>query len=58
VQADDSRLIAERMRAAGVDVTLEVWPRLTHGVLQMTRDVRAAQEVVAGVAHRLAAWVR
>jgi acetyl esterase/lipase len=49
--------MAERMQAAGVDVTLEVWPGLTHGVLQMTRDVRAAREVVAGVAKRLAGWV-
>jgi acetyl esterase len=57
VLADDSRLIAERMRAAGLDVTLDVWPRLTHGVLQMTRDVRAAREVVAGVARRLAGWM-
>jgi acetyl esterase len=57
VLADDSRLIAEPMRAAGVDVTLEVWPRLTHGVLQMTRDVRAAHKVVVAVARRLAGWV-
>jgi acetyl esterase/lipase len=57
VLADDSRLIAEPMRAAGVDVTLEVWPGLTHGVLQMTRDVRAARDVVVKVARRLAAWV-
>lgn len=57
VLADDSRLMAERMQAAGVDVTLEVWPRLTHGVLQMTRDVGAARDVVAGVAKRAAGWV-
>jgi acetyl esterase/lipase len=57
VLADDSRLIAEPMRAAGVDVTLEIWPGLTHGVLQMTRDVRAAREVVAQVARRMAGWV-
>jgi acetyl esterase len=58
VLADDSRLIAERMRAAGVEVTLEIWPRLTHGVLQMTRDVRAAHDVVAVVARRLAARLK
>jgi len=57
VLADDSRLMEEAMRKAGVDVTLEVWPGLTHGVLQMTRDVRAAREVVAGVAKRVAGWV-
>jgi acetyl esterase len=57
VLADDSRLIAEPMRAAGMDVTLDVWPGLTHGVLQMTRDVRAAHDVVVRVARRLAAWV-
>jgi acetyl esterase len=57
VLADDSRLMAEKMREAGVDVTFEVWPGLTHGVLQMTRDVRAACEVVARVAHRLSAWL-
>ena len=49
--------MAERMQAAGVDVTLEVWPRLTHGVLQMTRDVGAARDVVAGVAKRAAGGV-
>jgi acetyl esterase len=57
VLADDSRLIAAPMRAAGVEVTLDVWPGLTHGVLQMTRDVRAAHEVVTAVARRVAGWV-
>jgi len=57
VLADDSRLMAERMQAAGVAVTLEVWPALTHGVLQMTRDVPAAREVVERIARRLAGWV-
>jgi len=57
VLADDSRMIAAAMGKAGVDVTLEVWPGLTHGVLQMTRDVRAAHEALARVARRLAAWV-
>ena len=56
VLADDSRLVTDRMREAGVDVTLDVWPGLTHGVLQMTRDVRAAREVVTRIARRLAAW--
>jgi len=57
VLADDSRLMTGAMRKAGVDVTLEVWPGLTHGVLQMTRDVRAAHEVVVRVARRVAGWV-
>jgi len=56
VLADDSRLLAERMREAGLDVTLDVWPGLTHGVLQMTRDVRAAREIVTQIARRLAGW--
>lgn len=57
ILADESPLIAERMRAAGVNVTLDIWPRMTHGFLQMTRDVQAARDAVAAVGKTLASWV-
>jgi acetyl esterase len=54
VNADENPMLAERMRNAGVTVTLDPWPRLTHGVLQMTRDVAAARAAVANIAQALA----
>jgi len=53
VVADDSRLLAARLTDAGVPVELEVWPRATHGMLQMTRDVGIARDAVASIARAL-----
>jgi len=58
VLADESRLLAERLVEAGVAVTLDIWPHLTHGVLQMTRDVQAARDATSKVAKTLARWTR
>lgn len=58
VLADENRMIAERMRVAGVDVTLDVWRHVTHGALQMTRDVEVARKAVNAVAVTLADWLK
>lgn len=50
VVADDSRLLADRLRDAGVPAQLEVWPRGAHGMLQMTRDVQIARDAIASIA--------
>jgi len=54
VLADDSRLLAARLREIGSTLEFTVWPKLTHGVLQMTRDVRAARDAV----NDFAGWLR
>jgi acetyl esterase len=54
VVADDSRLLAARLAEANVTVELDVWPRSTHGVLQMTRDVQIARDAGAVMARALA----
>jgi acetyl esterase len=54
ILADENRLVATRMRDAGVITTLKCWPRVTHGVLQMTRDVAAAR----AAADAVAGWVK
>jgi acetyl esterase len=55
--ADDSRLLLDRLTAAGVEATLTSWPGTVHGFLQMTRDVASAREAVRETAKRLAEWV-
>nr|WP_299910497.1 alpha/beta hydrolase [Sphingomonas bacterium] len=55
--ADDSRLLAEKLRAAGVPVELLLWPGAVHGFLQMTRDVALARRAVGDVAEVIANWV-
>jgi epsilon-lactone hydrolase len=48
---DDSVLMAEKMRSAGVDVTIEIWPKVAH-VWHITADIlpegRAAIAKAAG----------
>jgi len=58
VLADENRLFAARLREAGGEVEVDFWPRLTHGCLQMTRDVEAARGAVSAVARALSKLVR
>lgn len=51
--ADDSRLLAAKLDCA----ELKVWPRATHGFLQMSRDVALARAAIADVAAVLRAWL-
>ena len=53
VLADENRLLAARLREAGVTVQTELWPRAVHGFLQMTRDVQIARNAVASMASAL-----
>jgi acetyl esterase len=55
--ADENRMIAAKMQAAGVKVTLDVWPHVTHGALQMTRDVEVARQAVRSIARTLVDWL-
>lgn len=47
VLRDDSVRLAERMRAAGVDVTLEVWPDMPHVFQGFAMVLRTARRAVA-----------
>ncbi len=58
ILADENRMIAERLASAGTRVDVAVWPKLTHGCLQMTRDVNAARQAVTAVANTLLALVQ
>jgi acetyl esterase len=53
ILADENHMMAQRLAAAGTRVEVEVWPKLTHGCLQMTRDVAAARQAVTSVASAL-----
>ena len=55
--ADENRLIAAKMQEEGVKVTLDVWPHVTHGALQMTRDVEVARKAVRSIARTLKDWL-
>ncbi len=55
--ADDSRLLAHRLAAAGVPVELQLWLGATHGFLQMTRDAAIARRAVDDVARAMRAWI-
>lgn len=55
--ADESRILHDRLAAAGVPSRLSVWPNTVHGFLQMTRDVASARAAVQETAEALAAWV-
>jgi acetyl esterase len=57
ILADENRLLAARLHNAGGQVEVECWPKLTHGCLQMTRDVQAARDAITLVARALAGWV-
>lgn len=48
--ADDSRLLAARLSAAGVAAELKVWPGAVHGFLQMSRDAAIARAAIGDVA--------
>ena len=39
--------MAEKMKAAGVDVTLEICPGVLHGFMRLTGHVTVARESVA-----------
>jgi acetyl esterase/lipase len=47
VLRDDAVRMAERMRAAGCDVTLEVWPRMYHSWEMLVRLLPEAKAAVA-----------
>lgn len=51
---DDSVLMADKMRAAGVDVTIEVWPKVAH-VWHVTADMLPEGRAAIG---KLAAFIR
>lgn len=54
--ADESRMLHDKLRAAGVASELVVWSGAVHGFLQMTRDVALARRAVHETARALAAW--
>ncbi|MCC6778622.1 MAG: alpha/beta hydrolase [Hyphomicrobiales bacterium] len=49
VLLDDAVRIAERMRAAGCEVTLEVWPRVPHGWQAWARVMPEARRAIARI---------
>ncbi|WP_267551959.1 alpha/beta hydrolase [Rhizobium rhizogenes] len=51
---DDSRVFAERARAAGVDVRVDVFPQMLHSFQMMAGRAPEADDAIA----RFAAWVR
>jgi acetyl esterase len=51
--ADDTRILAERLNAAGVPHVLKQWRGAGHGFLQMTRDVELARDAAADAARFL-----
>jgi acetyl esterase len=56
ILADENDLLAARLRDAAVQVHVDIWPKLTHGCLQMTRDVQAARDAVSAIARALCQW--
>ena len=50
ILADDSRLLAQRLQAAGVTHLLEGWPGAPHGFMQLTRDSALARAAVSKMA--------
>jgi acetyl esterase/lipase len=50
---DDSRILAERALAAGVESTLEVWPGMFH-VFQLYPELAAARAAIAAIGAHLA----
>jgi acetyl esterase len=50
----DGEILAERMRAAGVDVTLETYPGVLHGFMRLSEAVGAARTGIASAG----AWLR
>lgn len=50
---DDSRLLADRLAAAGVPHELVVWPGLAHGTRHTTRALDAAMEAFERVGQKL-----
>lgn len=51
---DDSRMFAERARAAGVDIELDVYPEMLHSFQMMAGRAREADAAIGQMAH----WVR
>jgi epsilon-lactone hydrolase len=51
---DDSRMFAERARAAGVEVRLDVFPEMLHSFQMMAGRAPEADDAIA----RFAEWVR
>jgi acetyl esterase len=45
--ADDSRILAARLEAAGVGCEVDEWPGAVHGFMQMGRDVALARTAIA-----------
>jgi acetyl esterase/lipase len=58
IVADDSRLLAEKLRQASVAVELDLWAGGAHGMLQMTRDVELARDAMSSVARAVLRFVR
>jgi acetyl esterase/lipase len=50
---DDSTRVADRARAAGVDVTLEKWDGLIHVWQLFGPDIPEAQQAIQGIAEFL-----
>ncbi|MFV3126302.1 alpha/beta hydrolase [Niveispirillum sp. KHB5.9] len=53
VLADENRMMAERMREAGVKVETVTWPGATHGFLQMTAHAGLARRAIRDLARGL-----
>ncbi|MCW3475178.1 alpha/beta hydrolase [Limobrevibacterium gyesilva] len=54
VLRSDGERMAEKMRAAGVDVTLQTYPGVLHGFVRLTQAVAKARDAVADAS----AWLR
>jgi acetyl esterase len=52
---DEATDYADRLRDAGVDVDVEVWPGMIHGFLRFRAGVDAAHEALDGAAEKLRA---
>jgi acetyl esterase len=54
ILADDTWDLAERLETAGADVTLDAFPGLHHGVIQLSRLYPPASDALSKVAERIA----
>lgn len=54
---DDARRLAERGRAAGVDVTLEIWPEMWHVWHGFAAELPEAQAAIDSIGAYVRGWV-
>ena len=48
---EDSELLARKAKAAGVDVTLEVWDEMFHVWQYFARYLKEGRQAIDGIAH-------